>query len=420
MRARVTATDTVTGAMNDEVRQAAPIHALIVADDPVYQSWLGKAAGDAIRFTLVQSHDANEARERVEAARPDLLFVEFTDPTTSQRAALIELVQESHWRMPVVGLARQENAEWVLSAMRAGARDFFVLGRDDETLSMQIGRLLRRRSTRQRRDDDNPVHKGKVFPVLGGQPNEGIAFLAEHLALALTDQLAEGERALLVDLSTPAGAASIFLNLSPTYSVLDAIRDAYRCDETLVETAFSKHASGLYVLSLPEDHLGRPDFDPANMLRLIEVLRGLFSTVVIAIDGHLPEVCLLGLVRLADRVVLASDQSILKSRHTKHLLRRLRQQECPTDRIGLVVDDYRRRLGLEPENLAELFELPLLATLTTENANRLVSMNSGEPMFTSARKDPFCAGVRLLAKTLLTDEAHPATASKGLFDRMFR
>ena len=69
---------------------------------------------------------------------------------------------------------------------------------------------------------------------------------------------------LLVDLATPSGAAAIFLNLNPTYNVLDAINDAHRCDQTLIDTAFPKHSSGVYVLSLPEDLLGRISFDPSS------------------------------------------------------------------------------------------------------------------------------------------------------------
>lgn len=412
------ATQATVTDVNAGVREGVKTQALVVADDPVYLNWLQKAAGAALDFELLQSHDIDETLAKVESLRPDLMFVEFIGPMTAQRAALIERMQEAYWQVPVIGLATEENADWVLSAMRGGARDFFVLGRDDQTLPMQIGRLLRRSATHQVQRGTGNGRKGQVFPVLGGQPHEGIAFLAEHLALALTEKLATGERAILVDLSTPAGAASIFLNISPSYSVLDAIRDVYRCDETLVDTAFSRHTSGLYVLSLPEDHLARPDFDIDEMLKLIEILQGLFKAVVIAVDGHLPVEGIAGLVERADRVLLISDQSILKSRHTKHLLRVLRHENCPMERIGLVVDNYRRRLGLEPRNLAELFELPLLATLTTESYNRIVSMNSGEPLFTMARKDPFCAAVRKLAEVLLSGSTEAVAEPQGFLGRL--
>jgi pilus assembly protein CpaE len=354
---------------------------------------------------------------RIDSAAPrvEIVFCEFDSRNLAQRAALVERLQERYGNLPVVGLGADDNPDCVLAAMRAGARDFFVLGRDDATLGVQIGRLLRRSSAVAA--GAAVSRPGKLFAVLSGHPHEAIAFLAEHLALALNQSAGKDERTLLLDLGTPAGAAAIFLNLNQTYSALDAINDAQRCDLTLVETAFTRHASGLYVLSLPEDLLGRPMIDIEQTLRLLQVLRGLFAYTVVAFDGHLPLSGIAGVMNLADRTLLLSDQSILKSRHNKYLLRALRLENCALDRTGLVVDNYRRRLGLEPSNLSELFDLPLLATLQTESYNRVVSMNSGEPLFTLARKDPYCAGVSRLASVLSSGAAIPKEPARRLFDR---
>jgi pilus assembly protein CpaE len=392
--------------------------AVVVANDPVYQSWLQSLAGSILEVIQVPAAAAApDLLAQIEArGRVDVVFVEFDDPDVAQRAALVERFLERHWQTPVVGLGSDDNPQWVLAAMRAGARDFFVLRRDDATLALQIGRLLRRNSA----GPAGPAatqKTGKLHGVVSAHPGEGIAFLAEHLALAMLEEQGKGERVLLLDIATPSGAGSIFLNLNASYSALDAIKDAYRCDQSLVDTAFPRHSSGLYVLSLPEDLLGCPTIDSGELLRLLQVLRSLFSQIVIALDGHLPLPALVGVANDAERLVLLSDQSILRSRHNKHLLRALRQEGCALDRAGLVVDDYRRRLGLEPKNLAELFELPLFAALQCELSNRAVSMNSGEPLYTLARKDPFAQGVRKLASSLMSG-LPVATAPAGFLDRL--
>ncbi len=158
--------------------------------------------------------------------------------------------------------------------------------------------------------------------------------------------------------------------------------------------------------------MGQPLIDSGELLKLIQVLRGLFAHIVIALDAHLPLPALVGVANEADRLLLLSDQSILRSRRNKHLLRALRLEGCTLERAGLVVDDYRRRLGLEPKNLAELFELPLFAALQGDLSNRAVSMNSGEPLFTLARKDLYSLGVKKLAAALASGQplnAAPAT-----------
>jgi pilus assembly protein CpaE len=390
--------------------------AVVVANDPVYQTWLQNAAGGNLEVILLPVGGEDETLALMEAqSRVDVVFVEFDSMSVAQRAALVERFLERHWQVPVVGLGADDNPQWVLAAMRAGARDFFVLRRDDATLGLQLGRLLRRSSSPA---PGAAQRSGKLYGVLSAQPSESIAFLAEHLALGLLELQGPNERVLLLDIAAPAGAAAIFLNLNATYSALDAVNDAYRCDQSLVDTAFTKHSTGLYVLSLPEDHLGPAPIDSGDLLKLLQVLRGLFAQIVVSLDSHLPLPALVGVANEADRLLLLSDQSILRSRHNKHLLRALRLENCALDRAGLVVDDYRRRLGLEPKNLAELFELPLYATLQSESATRLVSMNSGEPLYTLARKDPYALGVKKLAAALASGQSLVAAPPQSFLERI--
>lgn len=396
------------------------LQALVVADDPVYLDWLRKAGGDRITFTLLQTHDVERVMDAVNgAAQLDLLLCEFTRPTAGQRAALVARMQEQNWQVPVIGLGAEDNTDWVLAAMRAGARDFFVLGRDDATLSGQLGRVVQRSSAARSVRSASQAHAGRLYTVLGSQPDEAIAFFAEHVALALMDKLKKGERAILLDLAMPAGAAAIFMNINATYSVLDAIRDGYRCDETLVEAAFSRHGSGLHVLSLPEDRLTPPVYAVSDLLGLIDVLGKLFQYIVVATDAQLPAEGITGLLDRSQRVLLLSDQSILKSRHTRHLLNVLEQENCSTEHVGLVIDNYRRRLGLEPKKLSEVFRLPLAGVLTNDNDNRSISMNSGEPMFSLARKDVFCTEVRDIVAGLEGDGPEaPRQSRRGLLGRL--
>ncbi|MGH8461761.1 MAG: AAA family ATPase [Stenotrophobium sp.] len=392
--------------------------AAVVANDPAYVNWLRNTA-EGVEFTQVQPMDVEDLIGRVQAlGSVDIVFFEFEAGIAAQRASLVERFLDRMPELPVAGVGADNNPDMVLAAMRAGARDFFVLRRDDANVAALLGKLLRRSA---QAGGGNAARKpGKLFAVMSGNPTAAIAYTAEHLALAFVENLKRGaERVLLVDVACPAGAAAIFLNLNQPYGVLDAINDVYRCDQTLVDTAFPKHASGLYVLSLPEDLIGAPPINVEELLKLLQVLRGLFSHIVVAFDGHLPLAGMTGIIGQADRTLLLTDQSIINSRHNKYLLRALRLDDCSLDRAALVVNGYHRRQGLEPQNLAEILDLPLLATLGGERMNHIQAMNSGEPMFTVAAKDVYCAEVRALAAALLAGTSQAAAAPQGLLARMF-
>lgn len=390
--------------------------AVVVADDPVYVSWLQNAVGQNADFSLLRPLDAEDLIERVQMmGRVDIVFFQFDAANVESRTSMVERLLERMPDIPTAGLGAESNPDIVLSAMRSGARDFFVLRRDEANVAALLGKLLRRTTAVTKTQQK----QGKLFGVLSANPSGDTAFVAAHLALALAQKSPPSERVLLVDVATPPGAGTIFLNINQSYSVLDAINDVYRCDQTLVDTAFSKHASGIFVLSLPEDLIGRSQINVDEFIKLLQILRGLFGSVVVAYDGQLPIEGLTAVVTQADRSLLLSNQSIIMSRHSKYLLRALRLEDCPLDRTRLVVDHYHRRLGLEPENLAELLDVPLLGTLAAGGNSRIQSMNAGEPMFVVAPKDPFCDDIRSIADALLTGSPTATMPPRGVFEKLF-
>src|SRR3546814_8876766 len=108
-------------------------------------------------------------------------------------------------------------------------------------------------------------------------------------------------------------------------------------------------------------------------------------------------------------------RSIIKSRHSKYLLRALRLGDLPLERTSLLVYGFRKRIGLEPENLAEILDLPLFGRLSSStNHGRIQAMNAGEPVFSIAPKEPFCADIRALATALLGNQTQMDVNKSGL------
>ncbi len=296
--------------------------ALLVADDPVYRSWLADCLGDDV---AVLPADATQAQELVSeiASTPGvgLLFIQFDEDHARERAGVVEHILQKYPDLPIVAVGDSEHSDAVLAAMRAGTRDYFVLNRDDDNLTALVSRVLQRSGHAKSGAGSGAVN-GKLYGVISGPSSPGVAFLAVHLALAL--QEAEKRRVLLLDITSPGGEALIFLDTEQAYSALDALRDVFRCDQTLIDTAFTRHEKGFYLLSLPEDAVAPPAIDSEDFARLLETLKNYFDFIVVSADSGISLASLGALVHQGDKTLLLTRQSVLKSRQNKHLLHALR------------------------------------------------------------------------------------------------
>lgn len=389
--------------------------ALVLIDDSVCFTWLRDALNERLELVQISGNDDAALRQRIaDETSAAMLFLQFDGGQQEQRTALTEWIAEVRPDLPVIALALGEQPDLMLAAMRAGARDFVVPDRDAELLSA-VEKALRRKASVARASKG----RGGIYTVTGAQPIDGIPFLAMHLALAIREQLPRDERVLLIDCSFPAGAAQVFLNIEQSYDLANAAKHVYRCDQTLIDTAFAQHDSGLYVLALDDKLVGPCSIDPGEMRELLDHLSGFFAAIVVAVDSAAGAELVAATLSVTKQSLLLTDQSILKSRQNKQFVAALRQADAPVENMGLVVDNYKRRLGLEPEKLASILEIAFLDTIEGSGVERIQAMNTGSPMFSVAPRDRYCDDVRRLASRLTGKAAATAPAeSKGLLNRL--
>ncbi len=390
--------------------------ALLFASDPAYRVWLNGCVGDDVTILPADAQTPHDSVAEV-ADTPDvgLVFVQFTKDTAAGQADIVERLGHSYPALAVIAVGDREDGECVLAAMRAGARDFFVLGHDDDKARSLLSRVL---SRSRGKASERGEHDGELMAVLSCPQTPGAPFLAAHIALALESAREQKQRVLLLDLSLPGGSGLVLLDGAHDYTAAEALRDVDRCDETLVGTAFQRVDGGVYLLGLPEMCFTAADLPTADLPRLLDKFRTLFDYTVVCADAGLGLDTLSGIVDASAHSVLVTDQSVLRSRQNKAMLRALRARETDLRGLRLVVDNYHSDLGLEAERLAELLDLPLATCLTGRSAVRIRAMNAGRSMFEQAPADSYTRGVTALVQQLL-GVATQSAMSRGVVSRLF-
>lgn len=402
------------------------IRALMLFGDADWRTWLETHVGADSHVVRSDARDLVDALESVrDAGRVDLLFIRLDSNSVVSPAVTIEALVEACPNVPCIGLADADQADVVLGALRAGAADVFVRGRDDDRIASLSARALKRSDVVDApRATQSRTRSGQVASLVGAAQSPLLAYSMVHMGIALRESRdADDARVLLIDLSLPGGDSTILFEAGSDFGVLDVLRDIERCDDTLIDSAFPTLESGCYLLALPE-HMGetRLTDELDDLGRLLDICRSYFDYTIICGDAGMGVNSLATLVAESDQSLLVSDQSVLRSRQSKALLSALRGAGQGVAGLRLMIPDYRAQAGIDPERLAALLDLPLEATLGGRVATRLEAMNLGKAMFDHAPGDGFSSDVRTLTARLfhLEEGDHQSTGLAGRIQRLWR
>jgi pilus assembly protein CpaE len=216
---------------------------------------------------------------RLLAMNPDVILVDVPADAAGPALEAIEILHQEMPDVAVFAIGSMSQPQFIISAMRAGAREYI----ERPTTTSDLLEAFVRLSTTQRKvKRDGP--RGKIFTVVNAKGGSGATTVAVNLALAL--QAAHGNVAL-VDIAL-LGHAALHLNLKPPFSVTDAIRNLHRLDSSLLESFMMRNPGGLQVLA-GANSPAEADVSTAEYARLFDMMASHFRYVVVdasfRIDG---------------------------------------------------------------------------------------------------------------------------------------
>jgi pilus assembly protein CpaE len=371
-------------------------HFLLVSDRKEVAQWLEGALHDEGEVISADASSLERVLQLIDAVGARVVFCELTASNDARDASFMEGLTAAKPLLPVVAMAETPDRQTVLTALRAGARDFV----SPDMRPSELLALIRRVISREHGDlRAGLVAECAMTAVASARPGADAPMFALHLALALQEAAAKDD-ILLLDLGVPAADSLHYLGIEPTYSFVDAIRSLRRLDDTLINTAFSRHESGLRILAMPDETLDAGRFTTADLYVLLGALKRHFKHIVVNLGGVPASEFLFVLLGKSDRTLLLVEQSVPSCKQNRTLLQKLRDNKVPVGSVSLVVDRYLPSVPPNADTIAKGFGVPLLSTLPSSGMARLTMMNSGESLFKSAPRDPYTTTVRKLAAGL--------------------
>lgn len=382
---------------------------LAITRSSATEAWLTAALAGLGNTITVSDSRLEQVLQLAESAPASALFIEMNPADYRQEIQLMQELTAAQSMLPVFVIGNEANQDMLLSAMRAGARDFIRIGASAEEVARSVQRWA---NFTPRTQLTAASQAGRVTAVISARPNADAAMLAIHLALVIGSETPT----LLLDIGVPQGDATFFLGLAPKFTFIDALNNLHHLDATLIETGFEKHKSGLTILSLPDEPWSDHQVSSTDINMLMHVLRRHFSQIVVNLGGTAQSGLLTTVLVNSDQNFLLIEQTLPSCQQNLHLLKHLREKRVPRGRTGLVIDRYLPKLKPDAASLAKSFDLPLLGILPPCGMDRIATMNSGISMLELAPNSAYVQQVRKLAK-IATDDTLTSEPS-GLWQRL--
>ena len=228
-------------------------------------------------------HFADTYREAVDVATTSpaesFILIEI-DREVGEVAALSKDLQELLPESAIAGAFRPDRLEQgqsesatIIELLRAQVRDFLRRPLSTTELRAVLDRLFSRLPGAA-----SPA-QGRVAAFLSNKGGVGKSTLSVNVACGLA--LRHPDDVLLIDTSLQVGTCAMLLDLKPTTSIVDAIRERDRLDKTLLRHLTLRHASGLRLLAAPIDALEGAEVDDDAISRIINMARRSFKYVIV-------------------------------------------------------------------------------------------------------------------------------------------
>ncbi len=228
--------------------------------------------------------------------------------------------------------------------------------------------------------------------VFSGKGGVGKSVVATNLATALA---AGGARVALVDLNLQYGDVGVLLHLEAHSISIDAV--AQHGDDIggdVLEDALATSADGVRVLLAPSSPELSDLVSPAALEAILSQLTRRFDYVVVDLPPHLEE-RIVGVMEVADQILLVSSYGITSVKDTKVTLRLLQSLGVERERVALVLNQTRPRSTFPADEVERALRFPVLSHLPYE-PRMDESVDSGRPLVAGEPRSGFSRQLALV------------------------
>ena len=344
-------------------RHVAPVPRISVQafhDTPGMVETIGAAAQDRLMSRVQMEVRAGGIAAAIElyghAPSPNLILVETRAEPQALLAALDRLADVCDSRTKVLVIGSCNDIDLYREVLKRGISEYVVGPLDAGAVIAAVSAIFRG-STAEK--------LGQIYAFVGAKGGVGSSTIAHNVAWEITQGNSSG--VILADLDLPFGTAGLDFDLDPGQGITDAIQDAGRLDDMLLERLLVKYRDQLSLLAA-SSRLDRPfDLDENAFVPLLELARSNVPFLVLDVP-HVWTSWARKTLAAADKIVITAAPDLANLRNAKSIvdfLRESRPQDAPPQLVLNQVG-VPKRPEIKPKDFAAALQIELIATIPFE------------------------------------------------------
>lgn len=385
---------TVLVAGGDAMQRGAVNAALAALEEPTV-SVLETDTHDGAQKCTAEERRADVVMVVVGADRDEAISRLEAEDGRKQRRALFAWLSEP-------------NECLVRRVLNAGADEVLVLPPERDAL---MSALLKVSERRRRSQGGERARVCSLTSVTGGV---GVTTLSANLGMAL--RRATGGRVALIDLDLQQGGLSALLNVAPDRTIMPLAGAAEKLNSITLESALSRHASGLYLLAAPKRIEDSERVTDLTVGAVVDLMSGLFDYVVIDCGRHIDENAVAAWERSTE-VLYVLEQSARAGRCALRFLELFARL-----RIGceprLVLNRYNPRHPITEAQIGATLRRPIYARVPNDEQLLEKSAALLKSPWQLAPRSALVAAYEVLAATLSGERDSGSYNAPGLVTRL--
>jgi pilus assembly protein CpaE len=340
---------------------------------------------------------------------PDVTMVLFNGGNEEASLNFLQAQSEASPRPVLFALVHERSPVLMRRILRAGADELLFLPLDagDATRALLKISETRRRAERQT--------GGVILSMVSTVGGVGVTSLAGNLALALRYTL--NKRVAVVDLDLQTGGMAVFLNLEPERTIMQLCEGDRRLDSIQLESALTKHPSGIYLLPAPKRIEDSELVSDRTIGAVLDLLRQLFDFVVVDCGGYIDENAVAAWER-SDHLFYLLDQSIAAARCAWRFVDLFGRLGLSGVEPNFMLSKFVPNHPISEEQITHTLGRPIYAKIPRDEKVLERMQLRAQDLWQVGSGSPLARAVEELARRLATGGEVVAEQSGGLVSRL--